>query len=96
MERYCPRCGAPLDAFAVRCRCGEELPEARDAQSDPDRPHCARCGGALPLLTETCPACGARGFPALRARRSPKSFGPPTSPPSPPSAPTHGPDAGGA
>ena len=77
MDRRCAACGSPLEAFAVRCRCGAETREAQDARSDPDRPRCARCGVTIALLAEACPSCGARGFPALRARRGRKSLGPP-------------------
>ena len=77
MTRRCPSCGVELAAFAVRCSCGATLPEARDLRSDPDRPACGMCGAAVPLMSETCPACGARGYPALRPRRSQKSLGAP-------------------
>lgn len=77
MDRRCVACGTSLPAFAVRCRCGVAVPEAQDALSDPDAPRCALCGAALALMDETCGACGARGFPALRARRGKKSLGPP-------------------
>jgi hypothetical protein len=76
MTRQCPSCGRELAAFAVRCGCGTELPEARDLRSDPDHPSCGTCGAAITLMTETCPACSARGYPALRPRRSRKSLGP--------------------
>ena len=77
MNRHCPACGAALESFAVRCACGAALPEARDLRSDPDHPLCGLCGTAMPLMGERCPSCGARGYPALRARRSPKSLGAP-------------------
>lgn len=77
MDRRCVACGSSLTAFAVRCGCGATLPEAQDALSDPESPRCALCGAALALMEETCGACGARGFPALRARRGKKSLGPP-------------------
>jgi hypothetical protein len=77
MTRHCPSCGTELEAFAVRCRCGAALPEAKDLRSDPDRPACGVCGAVLALMAETCPACGAQGYPALRARRSGRSLGPP-------------------
>lgn len=81
MDRQSAACGSSLEAFAVRCRCGAETPEAQDALSDPESPHCALFRAAVALMAEACPACGARGFPALRARRGKKSQGPP-----PPSA----------
>jgi hypothetical protein len=77
MVRHCPSCGAELDALAVRCRCGVSLPEAKDLRSDPDRPACGVCGTGMALMTEQCPSCGARGYPALRARRSGRSLGAP-------------------
>jgi hypothetical protein len=77
MDRRCAACASPLEAFAVRCRCGAETPEAQDALSNPERPRCALCEAAMELMAEACPACGARGFPALRARRGKKSLGPP-------------------
>jgi hypothetical protein len=77
MDRRCAACGSPLEAFAVRCACGAVTPEAQDALSDPEHPHCALCQAPMTLLDEACPACGARGFPALRARRGKKSLGPP-------------------
>jgi hypothetical protein len=77
MARQCSICGTSLDAFATRCRCGAETPEAQDALSDPERPRCRLCGTTLELMAETCPSCGARGFPALRARRGKQSLGPP-------------------
>jgi len=79
MARLCSSCGTALDAFATRCRCGAEKPEAQDALSDPERPRCRLCGTAMELMAEACPSCGARGFPALRARRGKKSLGPPPS-----------------
>ena len=79
MARQCSSCGASLDAFATRCRCGVETPEAQGARSDPERPRCKLCGKAMDLMAEACPSCGARGFPALRARRGKKSLGPPPS-----------------
>ena len=78
MDRRCAACGSALEAFAVRCSCGTATPEARDALSDPSRPRCAVCQGSMALMDEACPACGARGFPALRARRGKKSLGPPS------------------
>jgi len=77
MDRRCAACGSSLEAYAVRCSCGAATPEAQDALSDPDRPHCGVCGASLALMDEACPACGAKGFPALRARRGKKSLGPP-------------------
>ena len=77
MTRQCPSCGRELAAFAVRCSCGHTLPEAKDLRSDPDHPSCGTCGAPLALMTETCHACGARGYPALRPRRSQKSLGAP-------------------
>ena len=79
MDRRCAACGSPLEAFAVRCSCGAETPEAQDALSDPEHPRCRLCGTALDLMAEACPSCGARGFPALRARRGKQSLGPPPS-----------------
>ena len=79
MARQCSSCGTALDAFATRCRCGTEKPEAQDALSDPEHPRCRLCGTTLELMAEACPSCGARGFPALRARRGKKSLGPPPS-----------------
>ena len=79
MTRHCPQCGRELPALAVRCACGAELPEARDLRSDPDHPHCAACGGAMALMAERCPSCGAVGYPALRGRRGKKSLGSPDS-----------------
>ena len=79
MARQCSICGTSLDAFATRCRCGAGTPEAQDALSDPERPRCKLCGTTLELMAEACPSCGARGFPALRARRGKKSLGPPPS-----------------
>jgi hypothetical protein len=73
--RRCPKCGTELSALAVRCGCGHELPEARDARSDPDRPRCGACAAEMELMAVRCPACGADGYPALRARRGKKSQG---------------------
>ena len=78
MIRQCAVCGSPLEAFAARCQCGAETPEATDAQSVPERPHCALCGAPMDLMVEACASCGARGFPALRARRGKGSKGPPS------------------
>ena len=75
MTRQCPKCGAHRDALAIRCTCGHELPEARDARSDPDAPRCGVCGAAMQLMALTCPHCGAQGYPALRPRRGKKSLG---------------------
>jgi predicted RNA-binding Zn-ribbon protein involved in translation (DUF1610 family) len=75
--RSCPKCGAQLEAQAIRCRCGHELPEARDVRSDPDRPRCGMCDRELDLMALTCPHCGAEGYPALRPRRGKKSLGSP-------------------
>lgn len=75
MGRVCPSCGKDLAAFAVRCECGNELPEARDLMSDPDAPACSICHEAMDLNAEECPSCGARGYPALRPRQSKKSLG---------------------
>lgn len=75
MRRSCPACGGALAALAVRCSCGHELPEARDARSDPDQPRCGVCGAAMDLMALICPHCGAGGYPALRARRGKKSLG---------------------
>jgi hypothetical protein len=77
MDRRCAACGATLEAFAVRCGCGVGTPEGQDALSHPEDPRCALCGASMALMAEACPACGARGFPALRARRGKKSLGPP-------------------
>jgi hypothetical protein len=77
MDRCCAACGSSLEAFAVQCSCGVATPEATDAHSDPVCPPCALCGTAIALMDEACPACGAKGFPALRARRGKKSLGPP-------------------
>jgi ribosomal protein L40E len=77
MTRHCRLCGRELVAFAVRCSCGAALPEARDLRSDPDNPTCGMCGAAISLMAETCPSCGARGYPGLRPRRSHKSLGAP-------------------
>ncbi len=77
MTRRCPNCGSELAAQAIRCACGHELPEARDARSDPDRPHCGACGAELALMALTCSRCGAEGYPALRPRRGRKSQGSP-------------------
>lgn len=79
VTRSCPRCGTVLDALAVRCSCGFELPEARDLRSDPDRPRCAVCAADMELMAVRCPKCGADGYPALRARRGKKSLGSPES-----------------
>lgn len=64
--------------MAIRCQCGHELPEARDVRSDPDRPVCEICDRPMPIMAETCPACGATGYPALRPRRGKKWQGSPT------------------
>lgn len=77
MPRHCPSCGAELEPLAVRCKCGATLPEAKDLRSDPDSPACGVCGAAMALMSETCPGCGARGYPALRPRRSGRSLGAP-------------------
>jgi hypothetical protein len=77
MNRTCPKCGSQLDALALRCACGHELPEARDIRSDPDRPRCNICGGDIGLMALTCPHCGAHGYPALRPRRGKRSQGSP-------------------
>ncbi len=77
MTRSCPQCGVPLDALAIRCDCGHELPEARDTRSDPDRPRCGVCGADIALMALSCPQCGAEGYPALRPRRGKKSLGSP-------------------
>jgi hypothetical protein len=75
MIRTCPGCRKELPAFSVRCSCGVELPETRDRRSVPDQPRCNVCGNDLALMTETCPSCGADGYPALRSRKSKKSLG---------------------
>jgi predicted RNA-binding Zn-ribbon protein involved in translation (DUF1610 family) len=75
--RRCPQCRAELAAAALRCACGYVFPEARDALSDPDQPHCAVCGKEMELMAVTCPSCGADGYPALRARRGKKTLGAP-------------------
>ncbi len=80
MTRHCPSCGTELAASVVRCKCGAVLPEAKDLRSDPDSPACSVCGVGMPLMAETCPACGVRGYPALRPRRSSRSLGPPDEP----------------
>jgi hypothetical protein len=77
VSRRCPACRRDLAPLAVRCECGHVLPEGRDLRSDPDHPHCGACGGEMALMAEQCPACGARGFPALRGRRGKKSLGTP-------------------
>lgn len=77
MTRHCPSCGAELAALAVRCACGAELPEARDALSTPDAPRCGMCGQAMALMDVRCSSCGADGYPALRARRGKKTLGAP-------------------
>jgi hypothetical protein len=75
MTRRCQGCGKEVPAFDVRCSCGAELAEARDRRSIPDRPSCNLCGAELALMIETCPACGADGYPALRSRKGKKSLG---------------------
>lgn len=75
MARACPQCGKELDAVAIRCSCGTELPEARDVLSDPDSPECSICHKGIDLNAEKCPHCGSRGYPALRPRQSKKSLG---------------------
>ena len=75
MGRVCPACGKKLQAVAIRCECGQELPEARDVLSDPDDPRCSICGAGVALMAEVCPSCGAKGYPALRPRQSKKSLG---------------------
>ena len=75
MSRHCPKCGTELSALAVRCACGYELPEARDARSHPDKPSCGVCGAEMELMALSCPRCGADGYPALRPRRGKKSQG---------------------
>lgn len=75
MTRQCPSCHKELPAFTVRCSCGAELAEVRDRRSIPDQPSCNVCGAGLALMTETCPACGADGYPALRSRKGKKSLG---------------------
>jgi hypothetical protein len=75
MSRTCPICNAPLDPMDVRCRCGTELPEARDLRSDPSQPRCGLCGTAMELMVQRCPSCGAIGYPALRSRQGKKSRG---------------------
>jgi hypothetical protein len=78
--RTCPKCGASLLSAAVRCKCGHELPEARDLRSDPDRPTCGICGRPMDLMVQQCAGCGADGYPALRPRRGKKSLGSPENP----------------
>jgi hypothetical protein len=77
MTRRCPQCGRELAALVLRCECGHVFPEARDLRSDPDDPRCGLCGGAMALMAEQCPSCGAHGYPALRGRRGKKSLGSP-------------------
>lgn len=77
MTRRCPSCGAELAAMAVRCACGHEFPEARDALTDPERPRCGVCAAPMELMAVRCPSCGADGYPALRARRGRKTQGAP-------------------
>jgi hypothetical protein len=77
VERACPKCGTMLSAWALRCACGHEFPEARDIRSDPEQPRCGICGAGIKLMTERCPSCGAEGYPALRPRRGRKSLGSP-------------------
>jgi len=75
VTRQCPSCGQQLPAFSVRCRCGVELRETRDRRSIPDRPSCHLCGTELALMTESCPSCGADGYPALRSRKGKHALG---------------------
>ncbi|HEX9633200.1 MAG TPA: hypothetical protein VGA02_12130 [Gemmatimonadales bacterium] len=77
MTRRCPKCKEELAAAVLRCFCGYVFPEAGDLLSDPDQPHCGVCGQAMGLMVVTCPACGADGYPALRARRGRKTLGAP-------------------
>jgi predicted amidophosphoribosyltransferase len=63
--------------MALRCGCGYEFPEARDALSDPEAPRCAVCREEIDLFAAQCPKCGAEGYPALRARRGRKTKGAP-------------------
>jgi hypothetical protein len=72
VTRSCPECSASLPPLAIRCECGFALPESRDARSDPDAPSCGVCGEPIGLMTETCPQCGAFGYPAMRARQGRK------------------------
>jgi predicted amidophosphoribosyltransferase len=77
VSRRCPQCGRELSSLSVRCACGFELPESRDLRSDPDRPSCGVCAAAISLTDQRCPACGADGYPARRARRGKRSLGAP-------------------
>lgn len=78
MTRHCPKCDASLDALQTRCgECGHVLPESQDRRSQPESPQCGVCSAAIALMTQTCPACGATGYPALRPRRGRKSLGSP-------------------
>lgn len=75
MSRHCPACNATLAPMDLTCACGAELPEARDTRSTPSAPQCGACGAAMDLMAQTCPSCGAIGYPALRSRQGRKSKG---------------------
>lgn len=59
-ESGCPSCGAPADV------------EARAERGQ--RAECPACGSVIWSHVETCPACRARGYPALRPRFGDKAL----------------------
>lgn len=72
---HCSICGAHVHVESMTCEtCG--APQDERASSG-ERSTCALCSEVLWSLTETCPHCRARGYPALRPRLGDKSLGAP-------------------
>lgn len=71
----CSICGASVHVEASKC--GECAAPQDERASSGERSECSRCGEVLWSLAETCPHCGARGYPALRPRLGDKSLGAP-------------------
>ncbi|MFQ5890617.1 MAG: zinc ribbon domain-containing protein [Gemmatimonadota bacterium] len=62
----CPACETPLKPGEQTCqKCGKPLPYDFDETGVV----CTVCGAEITAYTETCPACGETGYPALRPRK---------------------------
>lgn len=73
MPENCTICDQPLGDASIRCTsCG--APTDLDQRVERGaRAECPRCGDVIWSHVETCPGCGARGYPALRPRFGDKS-----------------------
>lgn len=72
MSGTCAVCDAPRAAAEGPCAaCG--APAGERAKTGV-KGTCKVCGGVLWSMTETCPGCGAKGYPALRAKFGDKSL----------------------